>query len=395
MNKKRLGIASAAIAAAVAISGFVAPAQAAGSNLVIWTDSDRAKGLKEASAAWAAKNGVTLTVVVKDFGKVRDEMITAGPKGLGPDILIAPHDWVGGLAASGALERVSLTNRSAFPRTALDGFTYRGILYGIPYNVENIALVYNTKLVSSAPKTLAEMESTWATLKAAGTAKVGIDVQTGNPYMNTPLFTALGGYVFGGKANHPNPRNVGLYSAKFAKNASKIDKWFASGFLNKNSDWTYTNFYAGKAPYAIMGPWNLEDLHKSGMASSYAIAGVPGGYPWIGANGFMVSKYAPNKFLAKSYIANVVTDVTFQYTLYKSTLKMPALLAAAAKVDNQDLLAMSAYRDSSGAMPMWNIPQMASVWTDWGNAWQTVADGKSTAAAAFKLAAANVKKLVS
>ena len=158
MNKKRLGIASAAIAAAVAISGFVAPAQAAGSNLVIWTDSDRAKGLKEASAAWAAKNGVTLTVVVKDFGKVRDEMITAGPKGLGPDILIAPHDWVGGLAASGALERVSLTNRSAFPRTALDGFTYRGILYGIPYNVENIALVYNTKLVSSAPKTLAEME---------------------------------------------------------------------------------------------------------------------------------------------------------------------------------------------------------------------------------------------
>ena len=56
---------------------------------------------------------------------------------------------------------------------------------------------------------------------------------------------------------------------------------------------------------------------------------------------------------------------------------------------------MSAYRDSSGAMPMWNIPQMASVWTDWGNAWQTVADGKSTAAAAFKLAAANVKKLVS
>lgn len=396
MNRKRLGVLGVVTAAALAMSGVVVPAaHAAGNSLVIWTDSDRSKGLKEASSAWAEKNGVTVSVVVKDFGKVRDEMITAGPKGLGPDIIIGAHDWVGQLAASGALERVSLANRSAFSQASLDGFTYRGILYGVPYNVENIALVYNTKLVSSAPKSLAEMESVWATLKAAGTAKVGIDVQTGNPYMNTPLFTALGGYVFGGKPNHPNPRDVGLYSRAFAKNASKIDAWFASGFLNKNSDWTYTNFYAGKAPYAIMGPWNLEDLHKSAMASSYAIAGVPGGYPWIGANGFMLSKYAPNKFIAKSYIANVVTDETFQYTLYKSTLKMPALLAAAAKVNDKDLIAMAAYRDASGAIPMWNISQMSSVWTDWANAWQTVADGKSTAAAAFKLAAANVKKLVS
>ena len=41
-----------------------------------------------------------------------------------------------------------------------------------------------------------------------------------------------------------------------------------------------------------------------------------------------------------------------------------------------------------------NIPQMGSVWGDWGNAWTTVASGKVTAAAAFTLAATNIKKAV-
>jgi maltose-binding protein MalE len=41
-----------------------------------------------------------------------------------------------------------------------------------------------------------------------------------------------------------------------------------------------------------------------------------------------------------------------------------------------------------------NIPQMDKVWSDWGNAFKAVADGKSTAAAAFKLASDNVKKAV-
>jgi maltose-binding protein MalE len=41
-----------------------------------------------------------------------------------------------------------------------------------------------------------------------------------------------------------------------------------------------------------------------------------------------------------------------------------------------------------------NIPQMGSVWSDWGNAWTTIADGKSTASAAFTLAAANIKKAI-
>jgi arabinogalactan oligomer/maltooligosaccharide transport system substrate-binding protein len=47
-----------------------------------------------------------------------------------------------------------------------------------------------------------------------------------------------------------------------------------------------------------------------------------------------------------------------------------------------------------GAVPMPNIPQMASVWTDFGTAWAAVLTGKLKAAPAFTMAAKNIAKLV-
>ncbi|NBQ93521.1 MAG: extracellular solute-binding protein, partial [Micrococcales bacterium] len=196
MIKKRLGIISAIATAVLAATALVVPsANAAGKSLVIWSDESRAKTLREAAASWASKNGVTLTVVIKDFGKVKDELITAAPKGLGPDLIVGPHDWVGQLAASGVLDRMVNIDKNAYAASGIQGFSYKGLLYGLPYNVENIALIVNTKLSPTIPATFADLEKTWATLKAAGTAKVGIEVPYGDPYHHMPLFSGLGGYV--------------------------------------------------------------------------------------------------------------------------------------------------------------------------------------------------------
>jgi len=55
MNTKRLGILGVITALAVAVSTLVVPsATAAGKTLVIWSDENRAKTLREAGASWAA-----------------------------------------------------------------------------------------------------------------------------------------------------------------------------------------------------------------------------------------------------------------------------------------------------------------------------------------------------
>ncbi|CAB4867495.1 MAG: extracellular solute-binding protein [Actinobacteria bacterium] len=397
MNTKRLGVLGAIAAVAVAVSTLVVPsATAAGKTLVIWSDESRAKTLREAGASWAAKNGVTLNVVIKDFGKVKDEIITAAPKGLGPDLLVGPHDWVGQLAASGILDRMINIDKNSYAASGIQGFSYKGLLYGLPYNVENIALIVNTKLSPTIPATFADLEKTWATLKAAGTAKVGIEVPYGDSYHHMPLFSGLGGYVFGVGSGGINAKDLGIYSKAFAANASKLDGYYSSGLISKSSNYDFVQWYAGKAPYMITGPWNLANIKKSGIP--YAIASVPAvngtlSRPFVGVNGFMMSKFATNKIVARQFLTQVASSDDFQLALYKLGDRLPALKSAAALVtDNPDVAGFGAYGAIGTPMP--NIPQMNSVWDSWGNAWKNVADGKQTAAAAFAQAAANIKKAI-
>ena len=401
MNKKRLGVIGAIATAALAITGTVVPvANAADKAVVIWADADRTKGVRDATAAWSKSTGITVTVVTKDFGKMRDEFITAGPKGLGPDILVGPHDWIGQLAASGSLQAITTAsiNQSQFASSAVAAMKYKGTMYGVPYNIENVAMFVNKKLAPKTPTTFADLEKIWADLKAAGTAKVGLEIPYGDPYHHTPVFTALGGYVFGVGATGWKTKDIGLYSKAFAGNAAKLDGMFTSGLLSKSSNYDFVQWFAGKAPFMITGPWNLEKVQKSGI--DYEIASVPAysgtpAQPWVGVNGFMMSKFAKNKLVATKFLKEVVASTDFQVAMFKLGNRMPAFKAAqadSAVVASKDFAAFGSY--GSTGVPMPNIPQMDKVWSDWGNAFKAVADGKSTAAAAFKLASDNVKKAV-
>ena len=398
MNKKRFGAFSVLTALALALTSFVAPAQAAAKNLIIWADAGKAPAVKKAIAPWASSNGVTVNVVVKDFGKVRDELITAGPKGLGPDILVGPHDWLGSVVASGALARMTNVNKGAFAGPVIDAMSYKGLLYGVPFNVENIALIMNTDLVATAPKTLTDLEATCASLKAAGKTKVCLEIPKGDPYHFYPLFTALGGYVFGWKNNFWSTKDIGIASPTFLANAAKIDQYYKDGTLSKDSGYDFVQWYAGKAAFMVTGPWNIGNMRKQ-TAVKYSVVPFPSGpaqsRPFMGVNGLYLSKFAPNTLVARDFLSNYATTTDFQLAMFKELGTAPALLAAqadSAVSSNKELAGFASF--NGVAQPMPNIPQMGSVWSDWGNAWGTVADGKSTAAAAFTLAAANIKKAI-
>ena len=99
MNKKRFGAFSVLTALALAMTSLMAPAHAAAKNLVIWSDAGKAPAIKKAIAPWASSNGVTVTVVVKEFGKVRDELITAGPDRKSTR-LNSSHEWISRMPSS-------------------------------------------------------------------------------------------------------------------------------------------------------------------------------------------------------------------------------------------------------------------------------------------------------
>jgi len=406
MSKKRLGVVGALATAALAISSMVAPAHAADKTLTIWADSDRAKTISKLSADWAAKNGVTLNVVVKT--DVRAATVEAAPKGVGPDLVVGAHDWVGQLAASGILDKIIGVNKSLFSSSAISGFSYNGILYGVPFGTENVALITNTKLAGGVPASWADLESTGLSLVKSGKATHALFSPCGgtsscDPYHHFFLNTALGGYVFGGKPGALKVTDIGLASKAFAKNAALLDKWVAEGLIDKGTgsgaDYDFKDWFDGKVPYMITGPWNLSKIQKSGI--SYAISAVPApvaglkAVPFMGAQGFMLSKYTKNPLLARKFLNEVVSTDAFQTGLYQLGGRPPALNTTLAQVSASDPDIAAFGTAGVGAVPMPNIPQMASVWTDFGTAWAAVLTGKLKALPAFTMAGQNIKKLVS
>jgi maltose-binding protein MalE len=372
------------VASVVAVVAASAGTSATGQTgrVVIWADADRVPAVTQVANAWAQTKGVTVQVVQKQMGPIRQEIATVAVD-TAPDIIVGAHDWVGELSANGSVLPLSpsAATRRQFPAYALNSFSYGTAikkLYGAPVALENIALVTNTRL-AKVPKTFAELERNALAAKKRTKAQVGLAVQQGqgDAYHMYPFFSGLGGYIFGqNKAGNLDPSDIGVANARFLKNAALIDKWNKEGLIRSqvNDSIAKDLFLKGRVAYWVTGPWFLADIRKSGVR--YGISAfpqiVPGikSVPFLGVQGFMVTKYSAShgvESLAKDLVANYMMQPASQLRLALANDRFPANTRAAAQVRDKDLKAFGSA--SVGGVPMPNIPQMASVWQDLGAAW--------------------------
>lgn len=383
----RAALALAAVALAVVV--LVSPASSApkaskATTIVIWADKDRVPAVTKIADLWAASKGVTVSVVQKELGPIREDMKTVQAD-TAPDVIVGAHDWVGELSSNGSVVPLfpSRTTLKQFPAYAIDAFSYGTALkklYGAPVALENIALVTNTKL-AKVPTSFADMEKQALAAKKKTKAQVALSVQQGSggdAYHMYPLFSGLCGYIFGkNSVGNLDPSAIGVANAKLLKNAAKIDAWNKEGLIRSSVDSSISKdlFLKGKTAYFFTGPWNLSDIRKtSGL--KIAISGFPDmgtgckSVPFLGVQGFMVTKFAAAHGVdsfAKDLVSNYIMQPDAQLALAAANDRFPANTAAGAKVADKDVKAFG--KASVGGVPMPNIPQMASVWGDLGSAW--------------------------
>jgi maltose-binding protein MalE len=392
------------IAVLIVASTVSAASKATGTTLTIWTDADRKPAVDRIASAWGATRGVTINVVEKDFGKIRDDLGTVQADNA-PDVIVGAHDWTGALAANGLV--LPLNPRSAirnqFPSYTLDAFSYGTAvkkLYGAPVAVENIGLVVNTAL-AKVPTTWAQLESSALAFKKKKSGNLAIAVQqgaAGDAYHMYPFFSGLCGYVFGkNSAGNLDPSNIGVANPKFLKNAPAIDRWNKLGLLNAKVDdgAASTAFLGKKAAFWITGPWNTDRITKAGI--KFQIVQVPAinckSVPFLGVQGFMVTKFSSAhgvETAAKDLVGNYMMTAASQAALAGANGRYPANTQAGKTVKNTALKQFGAA--SVGGVPMPNIPQMASVWSDLGAAWvkSTKGSGATKARIAFSTASRNI-----
>ncbi|TFD07873.1 maltose ABC transporter substrate-binding protein [Cryobacterium sp. TMT1-21] len=379
VNKKGLLAAGAvAVAASLALAGCAggstsgsSKSDAASSTLTVWVDADRAAVLKDAAAAFTKESGVKVKLVQKDFGKIQEAFIAQVPTGKGPDITIAAHDWLGNFVSNGVVQPVELGDTVGdYQKVAVTAMSVEGKTYGVPYSIENIALLRNTALAPTAP-------ATYDDIIAAGTA-AGTEfpflVQVGpesDPYHLYPFQTSFGAPVFGTNADGSyNPDDLSIGNAGGEAYAAWLAKEGAAGHLSVNvtGDIAKEKFNSGASPFLITGPWNVPDAQKAGIdvaVDPIPSAGGSPAQPFVGVQGFVVSAKSKNALAANEFLVNYIGSEKVQTELYKVGGRAPALTSAF-EAASSDPITAGFGAVAAEAVPMPSIPQMGKVWQFWG-----------------------------
>src|SRR6478735_1853493 len=382
-------------------AGSTDSAEGDSTPITVWVDIERKPALEPVAKSFTEDTGIEVKLVTKDFATVDQDFISQVPTGKGPDIIVSPHDKLGAYVAAGVVAPLELGDvADGFAEASIQAMTYDGKVYGVPYSIENVALVRNTDLVAEPATTFDEVI---ANGKAAGTEYpflVGLSPEQGDPYHLNPLQTSFGSQVFAQNAD-------GSYDASQLvlgdEQGVAFAEWLATqgaagtGVINANIDGDRARefFLAGKSPYYLTGPWNVPAIAEAGI--NYAIDPLPsaGGQeaqPFVGVNGFFLSSKSTNALAATNFIVNYLSTEDAQMALFEVGGRPPALTAAyeTAAADNPDVAAFGEIGQTGVPMPA--IPEMGSVWSDWGNAELQIIKGEGgDPATIWKTAAENIQ----
>ncbi|WP_277211430.1 sugar ABC transporter substrate-binding protein [Isoptericola croceus] len=357
-----------------------------GGTLTVWVDETRQTAVESAAADFEAETGADVELVLKPFEDIRADFIAQVPTGEGPDVTVGAHDWLGELTTNGVVAPVELGDKAAeFEEVAVQAFTADGQVYGLPYAIENIALIRNTELADSAP-------ATWDDAIAAGEdagTKYPFLIQTsteGDPYTYYPFQTSFGAPVFEQNAD-------GSYSPEIAMGDDAGDafaEWLAeqgeAGTLS--TDITYDiaveAFAGGESPFIVGGPWMLEQFADLDLAiDPVPAAGDESAQPFVGVQGFYVSARSENALLANDFLVNYLSTQEAQTALFEAGGRPPALTTAADAASSDPIVA--GFREvGADAVPMPSIPEMGSVWAFWGVTEANILSGSADPAAAWQ-----------
>ena len=405
MNKKSLGFTGVLAGFALAISSFVVPSASAASEIVVWADESRGPNLTKVIAAkgdWVP--GYTVKIVTfSSFDALKDAFDKA-TDATGPDIVVGANDWVPTGAKSGKLSPITLTAavKARFNPTQLFDLTYKKSLYGVPIDVNNVAMIYNEKLVSSEPKTFGDMVSFYKANKASKNLKAGLCVAGGGMSWGAhSVFSALGADAYQFNSRGEIVYNRTFDYPKFSKNVKTylLDGKKSNGFFPATDTGCKDNFLAGTVPFAIIGNWEWKDYVAKGFAMN--LMPVPGvsadkpGKMFGSVSGAMLTTYAAKHGVsagAKSLLTDFFASTSGQVAYQALEGRPPAEKGA------QSSSAVSAGQKGFGAAASTaGIPQIgaflnnnkggANYWDSAPAFWTAVlVDGKDVASESKKLA---------
>jgi maltose/maltodextrin transport system substrate-binding protein len=379
-------------------SFFLFSAYAQATKITIWCSEKQVDILQRLGQEFKAKYGVTIEVQYVEFGSIKTNFLTAAPQGKGADIIVGAHDWVGELVVNGLLEPIpEFKDIKNFYTTALNAFSFGGKLYGLPYAMEAIALIYNKDYVKTPPLTMDSLIRTAKKIDQTYKGKVrGFITSAAEFYYVAPVIFGYGGYVFKETPKGLDVTDIGLATPGAIKGVTLWKKLVDEKILSPGDNYQIMDsmFKEGKAAMIINGPWAVKAYKDAGV--NYGVSVIPNleakipAKPFVGVQGFMVNSKSPNKVLVREFLINFMATKDTMYKMYLADPRLPSRKDVLSMVkDNPDIVGFT--KSAANGIPMPNVPEMAAVWGAMNDALNLVINGQATPEDALNNAVKTIK----
>jgi len=403
-NKKRAAMLAVF---AVALGGVaLTPAHAATKTLTIWADETRGPHLIELFGAVEDQDagdfvdGYVIDVKTQTNFDALKAALDNATSASGPDIVLGPNDWVPSGVKNGKLAALTLPAaiKADFTANQLGDLSYKGKLYGVPLDVNNVAMVRNAGVPK--PATFGAMVDYYKANKVSQGLTAGLCIiGGGTSWGGMSVYSALGMQPYrmaSGKVDVKlsKPGKAAAsgdpISANFINNLKTYvlepngDNWQSNGFY---APWEggdvrcEADFKAGKVPFGILGNWQPDFTTTAIVATAQPVPGVTAGTygsAFGSVSGALLTSFAAPKgnLAAAKSLLNYFGSRAGQRD-YQKIEKRPHANAKASKFGNSF---QKAFANAAGLA---SIPQVGAIlngtggnswWDLAGNYWYRIAN---------------------
>jgi arabinogalactan oligomer / maltooligosaccharide transport system substrate-binding protein len=360
-------------------------------DLLIWTSPEGAAVVKPFTAEFLATYGVTAECDPKLIeGELKSRFTDTKQ---GPDILIGPHDWVGGLAQRGLVDPITLSDerRSSFAPEYLNAFSFEGAIYAVPSSLDTVALIRNTDLAPDEPESIEQLLAVAKALRDKGTVTELMTVPVGflgNPFHVWPIFTSAGGWLFERRPDGSwDPSQQGITAPETLRAFDKIRMLAELGVLQReiNRVRSIELFRKGQTAFILAASGAVVPARASGV--NFAVSSVPPfqdgspSTPFLSVNGFYVASRGRNKIVAVDLVPDYLTRSDVTESFGRLAHVVPVRLT-----EDCDPAVAAFHALCARAMPMPSFPQIGDVLGLMGAAELRLIAGEDAAVVADDLA---------
>lgn len=368
---------------------------AAQTQLNVWEDIQKSKGIAQAVADFEKKFDVKVNIQEMPYIQQLEKLRLDGPAGIGPDVMIIPHDQLGAAVVQNLITPVKSMQENAdkYINSAVSAFTANGQIYGVPKVVETVVMFYNKEMIKKPFETLDEYYK--YSKEHTKDGYFGLLAKFDSIYYAYGALAPYGAYVFKHDADgNYDAEDVGLSNDGAVQGVEYIKKFyteglFPTGIIGDNGiNAIDTLFTEKKAAAVINGPWAVDPYTKAGVDFGVVpLPKLPNGKDmssFMGVKGYVISSWAKDHDLAEKFI-NFINQPKYAAIRFKETMEIPPIKEVMADPIIQDnAIASAIATQASRATPMPSIPEMSEVWGPIDAALQLSVTGKQDVKSALQ-----------